>query len=140
MPVIVPPLPIEKSKPGHGGGGVHPPAHGGGGDNGPGDGSFGYGRRLHRARLALLLGLFSICALFVTITIVFMLMRHGAVMFDARSGNYIRQWVPVTLPVRPPVIQHAHFAGEQRHHRDGQALAGARNGAGPGALHSGHCP
>ena len=104
MPAISPPLPIEKSKPRHGGGGVHPPAHGGGGDNGPGDGSFGYGRRLHRARLALLLGLVSICALFVTITIVFMLMRHGAVMLDARSGNYIRQWVPVTLPVRLLVL------------------------------------
>jgi cytochrome c oxidase subunit 3 len=104
MPAIAPPLPIEKSKPRHGGGGVHPPAHGGGGDNGRGDGSFGYGRRLQRARLALLLGLVSICTLFVTITIVFVMMRHGAVMLDARSGNHIRQWVPVTLPVRLLVL------------------------------------
>lgn len=104
MPVIAPPLRIEKSKPRHGGGGVHPPAHGGGGDNGPGDGSFGYRRRLHRARLALLLGLISIGTLFVTITIVFIMTRHGAVMLDARSGNYIRQWVPVTLPVRLLVL------------------------------------
>jgi len=100
MPVIAPPVPIEKSKPRHGGGGVHPPAHGGGGDNGPGDGSFDYGRRLHRARLGLLLALTSICMLFVTMTVVFMLIRHGAVVVDARSGNYIRQWVPVELPVR----------------------------------------
>ena len=100
MPVIAPPVPIEKPKSRHGGGGVHPPAHGGGGDNGPGDGSFNYGRRLYRAKLGLLLALVSICILFVTLTVVFLLIRHGAVVIDARSGNYIRQWVPVELPVR----------------------------------------
>ena len=100
MPVFVPPVEIEKSKPRHGGGGVLPPAHGGGGDNGPGDGSFDYGRRLQRARLALLLALTSIAVIFVTLTIVFVLMRHGAVVLDSRSGNYIRQWVPVQLPIR----------------------------------------
>ena len=100
MPVIAPPVHIEKSKPGQGGGGLLPPARGGGGDNGPGDGSFDYGRRLHRARLGLLLALSSICILFVTMTVVFMLIRHGSVVNDARSGNYIRQWVPVELPVR----------------------------------------
>lgn len=100
MPVIVPPVHIEKSKPGRGGGGVHPPARGGGGDNGPGDGSFDYGRRLHRARLGLLLALSSICMLFVTMTVVFVLVRHGAVTIDPRTGNYTRQWVPVDLPVR----------------------------------------
>jgi cytochrome c oxidase subunit 3 len=100
MPVIVPPVPIEKSRPRHGGGGVHPPARGGGGGNGPGDGSFDYRRRLHRARLALLLALTSICVLFVTLTVVFMLMRHGSTVLDARSGSYIREWVPMELPVR----------------------------------------
>jgi len=74
MPVISPPVPIEKSQPRNGGGGVHPPAHGGGGDNGPGDGSFDYGRRLRRARLGLLLALSSISILFVTMTVVFMLL------------------------------------------------------------------
>jgi cytochrome c oxidase subunit III len=100
MPVIVPPVPIEKSKPRHGGGGVHPPAHGGGGDNGPGDGSFDYGRRLNRARFALLLTLTSICVLFITLTVIFMLTRHGAAVPDARSGSYIRQWVPMELPFK----------------------------------------
>lgn len=100
MPVISPPVTVENQKPGYGGGGVHPPAHGGGGDNGPGDGSFDYGRRLHRARLALLLALSSICILFVTLTVVFMLMRHGSVVFDSHSGMAIRRWVPIELPVR----------------------------------------
>ena len=99
MPVISPPVPIEKSKRRDGGGGVHPPARGGGGDNGPGDGSFNYGRRLHRARLALLLALSSVSVLFVTLTVIFMLMRHGAGMLDAHSGNYIHEWVPIDLPV-----------------------------------------
>src|SRR5579872_4906993 len=100
MPVLSPPIPIEKPKSGQGGGGVHPPAHGGGGDNGPGDGSSGYGRRLYRARLGLLLALVSICMLFVTITVIFFLFRNGTVIFDSHTGSYIRRWVPVTLPVR----------------------------------------
>lgn len=100
MPVISPPIPIEKPKSGHGGGGVHPPARGGGGDNSPGDGSYGYGRRLYRARLGLLLALVSICMLFVTMTVVFFLFRNGTVTFDSNTGTYIRRWVPVMLPVR----------------------------------------
>jgi cytochrome c oxidase subunit III len=99
MPVISQPVPIEKSKRRYGGGGVHPPARGGGGDNGPGDGSYNYGRRLHRARLALLLALSSVSVLFVTLTVIFMLMRHGAGILDSHSGNFIREWTPIELPV-----------------------------------------
>lgn len=99
MPVIFPPAPIEKSKRRYGGGGVHPPEFGGGGDNGPGDGSFNYGRRLHRARLALLLALTSVSVLFVTLTVIFALMRHGAGMMDAHGGNLVHEWVPIELPV-----------------------------------------
>ncbi len=98
MPVVPPPG-IEKIKSGNSGGGVHPPAHGGGGDNGPGDGSYDYGRRLHRARLGLLLALSSICVIFVTITVVFFLLRHGMAVFDQRSGTYVHQWIPIVLPV-----------------------------------------
>jgi cytochrome c oxidase subunit 3 len=100
MPVLSPPIAIEKPKSGHGGGGVHPPAHGGGGDNSPGDGSYDYGRRLYRARLGLVLALTSICILFITITVVFFLLRHGSIVYDAQSGSYIRRWVPIVLPVR----------------------------------------
>ncbi|MBO0910667.1 MAG: heme-copper oxidase subunit III, partial [Acidobacteria bacterium] len=97
--VLPPPIPVERPRPGQGGGGVHPPAHGGGGDNGPGDGSFDYGRRLYRARLGLILALTSISILFVTITVVFLLLRHGSLSLDPRTGNYVRQWVPIELPV-----------------------------------------
>jgi cytochrome c oxidase subunit 3 len=99
MPVLSSPIAVEKPKPGQGGGGLHPPAHGGGGGNGPGDGSYDYGRRLYRARLGLLLALISICMLFVTMTAVFIMLRHGTVALDA-SGGYVRQWVPVSLPVQ----------------------------------------
>jgi cytochrome c oxidase subunit 3 len=100
MPLVSPPIAIERPKSGHGGGGVHPPAYGGGGDNGPGDGSPDYSRRLYRARLALVLGLVSISMLFVTVTAVFVFLRHGAFVLDSRTGAYLRQWVQVTLPVR----------------------------------------
>jgi len=73
---------------------------GGGDDNGPGDSSPDYGRRLHRARLALLLALCSISVLFVILTAVFAYLRHGAFVFDMRAGSYIRQWVQVALPIR----------------------------------------
>jgi cytochrome c oxidase subunit 3 len=99
MPVISSPVSIEESKRRYGGGGVHPPEYGGGGDNGPGDGSFNYGRRLHRARLALLLALSSVSVLFITLTVIFMLMRHGAGILDAHSGNFIREWTPIDLPI-----------------------------------------
>jgi len=100
MPVLSPPIPVERPRPGQGGGGVHPPAHGGGGDNSPGDGSFDYGRRLFRARLGLILALTSISVLFVTITVVFVLLRHGSISLDPRTGIYVRHWVPMALPVR----------------------------------------
>lgn len=101
MPVISPPIVVEKQKAqsGQGGGGVPPPAYTGGGDNGPGDGSNDYSRRLNRARLTLLLALISISVLFVTITVVFVFL-HGGMVLDRRSGTYVHQWVPAALPVR----------------------------------------
>jgi cytochrome c oxidase subunit III len=101
MPVISPPIVVERDRPGtgQGGGGVIPPAYRGGGDNGPGDGSNDYVRRLSRARLTLLLALTSISILFVTFTVVFVL-RHGSVVLDRHTGLYVQNWVRVTLPVR----------------------------------------
>ncbi|HZR66986.1 MAG TPA: cytochrome c oxidase subunit 3 [Terriglobales bacterium] len=100
MPVVSPPIAVENPKSGHGGGGTHPPVRGGGGDNGPGDGSYDYSRRLHRAKVGLVLALVSICVLFVTMTVVFFLFRHGTAVFDPQSGTYVREWVPVQLPVQ----------------------------------------
>jgi cytochrome c oxidase subunit 3 len=103
MPVIYPPIVVEKHKDGaqtgRGRWGVPPPAYTGGGDNGPGDGSNDYSRRLDRARLTLLLALISISVLFVAITVVFIFL-HGGMVLDRRSGTYIHNWVRVTLPVR----------------------------------------
>ncbi len=101
MPVISPPIAVEKDKAqtGQGGGGQRPPAYTGGGDNGPGGGSNDYSRRLNRARLTLLLALTSISVLFVTFTVVFAL-RHGSAVLDRRTGMYVHNWVRVTLPIR----------------------------------------
>ena len=100
MPVFSPPPAIEKPKSGYGGG-VHPPELGGGDNDGPGgDSSPDFGRRLQRARLALLLGLCSISVIFIMLTAVFTYLRHGALVLDVRAGSYIRQWVQVALPIR----------------------------------------
>jgi len=99
MSVFSPPVAVEKPKSGQGGG-VHPPGFGGGDDNGPGDSSPDYGRRLYRARLALVLALFSISMIFVILTVVFVFLHHGAFVFDSRAGAYIREWVQVSLPIR----------------------------------------
>jgi cytochrome c oxidase subunit III len=99
MPVISPPITVERPPTGHGGGGVLPPAYGGGGDNGPGGDSDDYSRRLNRARLTLVLALTSISVLFVTFTVVFVL-RHGSMAWDRHTGIYVHNWVRVTLPVR----------------------------------------
>ncbi len=98
MPVVSPPIAIDRPRSGQGGG-VHPPAYGGGGDNGPGDGSPDYSRRLNRARLGLLFALVPISMLFVTFTAIYLL-RHVALVFDSRTHTYVREWVRVTLPVR----------------------------------------
>ncbi len=99
MSVFSPPVAVTKPKSGQGGG-VHPPGFGGGDDNSPGDSSPDYGRRLYRARLALVLALFSISMIFVILTVVFVFLHHGAFVFDSRAGAYIREWVQVSLPVR----------------------------------------
>jgi cytochrome c oxidase subunit 3 len=101
MPVLSPPITVDKqkAKTGRGRGGVPPPAYTGGGGDGPGDGSNDYSRRLNRARLTLLLALVSISVLFVTFTAVFFL-RHDSSVLDRRTGLYVHNWVRVTLPIR----------------------------------------
>jgi cytochrome c oxidase subunit 3 len=94
-----PPFVIERPKVGQGWGGVHPPVVGGGGDGGPDDGFPDYERRMHRARLALILGIVSISMLFVTLTAIFFL-RQAALVLDHQSGRFIHEWAQVVLPVR----------------------------------------
>jgi len=82
------------------GGGVHPPAYGGGDDGRQGDGAGDFDRRLHRARLALIIGLIWISALFITVTAFFILLRHSSLELNGRTTIYFREWVKVALPMR----------------------------------------
>ena len=102
MPVFSPPA-VEKPWSGKGGG-VHPPAYGGGDDGGPGDGAPNFEHRLHRARLALIIGLIWISALFITVTTFFILLRHSSLTLNGRTTVYLREWVTVALPMRLLVI------------------------------------
>jgi cytochrome c oxidase subunit 3 len=106
MPAFSPPAIRKPERPSTGrGGGLHPPAFGGGGsgDNRPDDSSPDYGRRLNRARLALLLGIVSISVLFVTLTTVLFVLRHSTVALNGHKV-YAREWVEVALPIRLLVL------------------------------------
>lgn len=100
MPVATPPATIDRLKSGQGRGGLHPPAYGGGGDRGGGgDGPPEYERRLYRARLALILGIAAISAGFLAVTVTF-LVRQSSAVLDPQTHIYVREWIPVILPVR----------------------------------------
>jgi len=91
------PVSIEVPKAGQGGGGTRPPVHGGDGD-GPGDGSPDYGQRLRRVRLGLAIGLTSVTMIFVSLTSAYVV-RRGLPTLDEHSNTYVRDWIPVDLPL-----------------------------------------
>src|ERR1700686_239102 len=91
------PVSIDVPKTGQGGGGTRPPAHSGGGD-GPGDGSPDYGQRLRRGRLGLAIGLTSVTMIFVSLTSAYVV-RRGLPTLDERTNTYVRDWIPVDLPI-----------------------------------------
>jgi len=91
-------VPVKIPETGRGGGGVHPPAYGGGGDGGRGDGYPDYGQRLRRARLGLAIALAPIFMFFISITSAY-IVRQGLPTFDDKTNTYIREWIPVQLPV-----------------------------------------
>ncbi len=70
---------------------------GGGGDHG-GNGSPDYGQRLRRTRLGLMVGMVAIAMLFVSFTSVYVV-RRGLPTLDDRTGTYVRDWMPVNLPI-----------------------------------------
>jgi len=88
---------IEAPKTGQGGGGTHPPAYGGG-DDGRGDGSPDYGARLRRVRLGLAIGLTSVTMIFVSLTSAYVV-RRGLPTLDEHTNKYVRDWIPVDLPL-----------------------------------------
>lgn len=91
-------VPVKLPETGRGGGGVHPPALGGGGDGGRGDGYPDYGQRLRRARLGLAIALAPIFMFFISITSAYVV-RQGLPTFDDKTSTYVRDWIPVQLPV-----------------------------------------
>jgi cytochrome c oxidase subunit III len=98
MATLSSPVSIEVPKKGQGGGGVRPPAYGGGGGDGRGDGSPDYGRRLRRVRLGLAIGLTSVTMIFVSLTSAYVV-RRGLPTLDERTSTYVRDWIPVDLPI-----------------------------------------
>jgi len=91
-------VPVKIPETGKGGGGVHPPAYGGGGDGGRDGGYPDYGQRLRRARLGLAIALAPIFMFFISITSAY-IVRQGLPTFDDKTNTYIREWIPVQLPV-----------------------------------------
>jgi len=91
-------VPVQVPKTGQGGGGSQPPAYGGGGDSGRGDGYPDYGHRLRRARLGLAVLLAPIFMFFISIVSAYVV-RQGLPTLDERTNTYVRDWIPVQLPL-----------------------------------------
>jgi len=89
--------PVQAAREG-GGAGSPPPVYGGGGDGGRDDGGPNYGQRLRRARLGLVVALAPIFMFFVSIVSAY-IVRQGLPTFDERTNTYVRDWIPVQLPV-----------------------------------------
>jgi cytochrome c oxidase subunit III len=98
MATLTPTLTIKDPKTGQGGSGVHPPFSGGGGEGSNGHGSPDYGQRLRRTRLGLLIGLVSVSMVFVSLTSA-LIVRRGLPTLDDRTSTYVRDWIPVNLPL-----------------------------------------
>jgi len=83
-----------------GAGGVRPPSYGGGGDGdrSHGEGLPDYGQRLRRARLGLAVAVAPIAMLFISLTSAY-IVRQGLPTFDDRTSTYVRDWIPVDLPL-----------------------------------------
>src|SRR5579862_1183461 len=97
MATYSPTAPIKLPETGRGGG-SEPPVYGGGGDSGRGDGYPDYGQRLRRARLGLAIALAPIFMFFISITSAYVV-RQGLPTFDEKTNSYVRDWIPVQLPL-----------------------------------------
>jgi len=97
MASLTPTIPIKLPETGRGGG-SEPPVYGSGGDSGRGDGYPDYGQRLRRARLGLAIALAPIFMFFISITSAY-IVRQGLPTFDDKTNSYVRDWIPVQLPL-----------------------------------------
>jgi len=57
-----------------------------------------YGRRLRRVRLGLVFGLTSIAMIFISLFSAYVV-RKGLPTFDDQTNRYVRDWIPVELPL-----------------------------------------
>jgi cytochrome c oxidase subunit 3 len=98
MATLSPPVAVHVPKPGKGGDSSLPPVYGSGGDGGRGDGSPDYSSRLRRARLGLAVAIAPIVMLFVAFTSAY-IVRQGLPTLDEKTQTYVRDWIPVSLPI-----------------------------------------
>ncbi len=102
----------SSNKPVPGGGNRWPPppeasgGGGGGGGRGDGDGLDGFRQQLQRYRLGLLFTAASIVMLFISFTTLFVA-RRGTGRFDAMSGGFQSDWIPVPLPINILLVNSA---------------------------------
>jgi cytochrome c oxidase subunit III len=98
MATLSPPVTVHVPQTGKDGGSSPPPVYGGGGNSGRVDGSPDYGSRLRRARLGLAVAIAPIVMLFVSFTSAY-IVRQGLPTLDEKTNTYVRDWIPVKLPI-----------------------------------------
>lgn len=98
MATLSPPVAVHAPQTGKNGSSSPPPVYGGGGNDGRGGRSPDYGSRLRRARLGLIVAIAPIVMLFVSFTSAY-IVRKGLPTLDERTNTYVRDWVPVKLPI-----------------------------------------
>lgn len=99
--------PVREREPRTGGGGPRPPRtfdRGGGGGGGRGDGW--HDDRLRRARLSMVIVVVAVGMLFTSLAAVYLL-RQNALVLDAETGQAIRKWQPIVLPLKLLLINTA---------------------------------
>lgn len=89
---------LKEPRTAYGGGGGTNDRNPGGGGGGRGDHDHDYGERLHRYRLGMAIALVAVFMLFLSFTTAFVL-REKIGTPDVRTGGYVRDWTPVSLPV-----------------------------------------
>jgi len=98
MAALSPTIPVQEPR--IGGTGGEPPVRDGGGNGGSGgDGYADYRHRLRRARLGIVVLMVAIVMLFVAFTSAYVF-RQGLPTFDDRTSSYVRDWIPVNLPIQ----------------------------------------
>jgi cytochrome c oxidase subunit 3 len=99
MATLSPTTSIHGPLTGQSGRGGQPPQRDGGGNGNGGNGSSpNYFHRLRRARLGLIVVMVPIIMLFVSFTSAYVV-RQGMPTFNERTGQMVRDWIQVNLPV-----------------------------------------